>query len=94
MAIAKRDLEPGQTIERGIGGFDVRGEAARFAEQMQAVPIGLLDGARISRGVGRGQVLGWDDVEVKEGLARDAALEITRRVLDAESLSATLPQYS
>ena len=90
VALAKSDLQAGHFIERGIGGFDVRGEAAGFVEHPGAVPIGLLDGARLVRNIERDRVIGWDDVEVREGLARDAALEIARRVLSADPVSAAV----
>ena len=85
VAVAKERLEPGHEIRRAIGGFDVRGEAARFERRPNAVPIGLLDGALVSRRIEPGHVLDWDDVEVREGLARDAARAIAERVLSAIS---------
>ena len=84
VAVAKQDLEPDHSIERAIGGFDIRGEVARFADRPDAVPIGLLDGARLNRKVEAGHVVRWDDVEVKEGLALDAALAIAERVSNNE----------
>ena len=41
-AIAKHALEPGAELRHGIGSFDVRGIAIRFAEDVRHCPIGLL----------------------------------------------------
>ena len=71
VAVAKRDLAIGETIERGIGGFDVRGEARNIADALDHVPIGLLDGARIKRDVSLGETVRFDDVELPKSRALD-----------------------
>ncbi len=90
VAVAKADLEPGSLIQHGMGGFEVRGEAARFRDEPGAVPAGLLSGARILRRVAKGQIVGWSDVEVPEGRARDAALTIRDRVLGTRKVGESL----
>lgn len=71
-AIAKRPLEPGDTIRRGIGSFDVRGTAVRIAENRGHVPIGLLANALITRHIELGQQISFDDVELPDTLALHA----------------------
>jgi predicted homoserine dehydrogenase-like protein len=80
-AVAKCDLAEGTPIPQAVGGFTVRGEAVSFAEEPFAVPVGLLDGARVVRRVEKQQVLSWDDVEIPESLALTAARSIQRDVL-------------
>jgi predicted homoserine dehydrogenase-like protein len=73
VAIAKRAMRAGECIHQPIGGFDVRGEAARLDEADDAVPIGILKGAVLRESVERGQVLRWSDVDIPDSLARDIA---------------------
>ncbi len=77
--VAKRDLGAGDFLERAAGGHAVRGEAVMSRDVPDAVPLGLLDGARITRAVEKGQTLTWADVEVREGVALDAALALRER---------------
>jgi predicted homoserine dehydrogenase-like protein len=79
--IAKRDLSRGTLISQAVGGFTVRGEAVSFAEAPHAVPIGILDRARVIRPVEKEQILTWDDVEIPESLALTAAKSIYGQVL-------------
>jgi predicted homoserine dehydrogenase-like protein len=64
-AAAKRDLRAGERLD-GIGGETVYGVAVDAAEarRSQAVPIGLLEGARLRRPVARGALLTAGDVEL------------------------------
>lgn len=64
-AIAKRDMKAGEIIGRGIGGFDVRGEAVRLADELDHVPIGLLRNTVLKRAVEPGQLLTFDDIEIQ-----------------------------
>lgn len=68
VAIAKRDLSPGNIID-GIGGFDVFGKIYTFAEAQakKAVPIGIVQKAKVLRPVRKGEVLTYQDVELDEG---------------------------
>lgn len=78
-AVAKRDIEPGYWMKRGAGGYDVRGEAVLIAEAPDAVPIGLLDGVRVSQRIEKGRTLTWNDVEIPSSIALDAALALRER---------------
>ncbi len=72
-AVAKQDLQPGYWMARGAGGYDVRGEAVMISEAPDAVPLGLLDGVRVVRRLEKGQTLTWDDVEIPDSVALQAA---------------------
>jgi predicted homoserine dehydrogenase-like protein len=67
VAVAKRDLSPGQFID-GIGGFDVFGKiyTAQEARSLHAVPIGVIHHAKVLRPVARGEVLTYQDVALDE----------------------------
>lgn len=65
-AVAKRDLPAGTRIERAMGSFDLRGEAVVAADAPGHCPIGLLDGARLTRPVARGETLALDGVELAD----------------------------
>lgn len=67
VAVAKRDLSPGNIID-GIGGFDVFGKIYTFAEARakQAVPVGIVQRAKVCRPVKKGEVLTYQDVELDE----------------------------
>lgn len=76
-AVAKRDLRIGETIDKGIGSFQVRGIAVEIAEVPNHVPIGLLSDARLIRPVEEGRLVTFDDVELPETLAFRAWREIS-----------------
>lgn len=71
-AVAKRALCPGETIQKGIGSFQVRGEAVELASDTAHVPIGLLVNAVVKRKVEKGQTLTFDDVDIPDSLALEA----------------------
>jgi predicted homoserine dehydrogenase-like protein len=73
-AVAKRDLAPGATIARGVGGFDVRGEGVAIADEPEHVPVALLGGARLRRAVRAGERLRFGDVELPASEALEAWL--------------------
>lgn len=77
-AIAKRSLQPGEEIRKGIGSFQVRGEAMKIETNRHHVPIGLLVNATVKKHVEEGQVLTFEDVEIPESLALTAWLEIIK----------------
>ena len=81
-ALAKRDLAPGHWVARGAGGYDLRGEAVMFRDAKDAVPMGLLDGVRVVRRLEKGQTLTWDDVEIPQSFALEAAVAIRERLLN------------
>lgn len=68
-AIAKRKLEKGVVLEKGIGSMDVRGEAINIASRPDHVPISLMSNVRISRSVEPGEILTFADVEIPDSLA-------------------------
>ena len=80
--IAKRDLKPGDTIEKGIGSFDVRGIAVKIKEHKGHMPIGLMKNAVIKRPVAAGAELTFDDVEIPDSLALEAWKSIEKKVLE------------
>ena len=74
-AIAKRPMRAGELIERGIGGFQFRGEAVKLAEQPNHVPIGLLRKTALKRTVEPGQMITFDDVDILPSRALDIVLQ-------------------
>lgn len=78
-AISKRRLKPGEVITRGIGSSEVRGVAVRIADSPYHMPIGLLADAVVVRNVEPEQQIAFDDVEIPDGLALRAWLEVARR---------------
>lgn len=80
--IAKRDFEAGETIQKGIGSFDVRGIAVTIKEHKGHVPIGLMKDAVLKRPVAAGTELTFDDVELPESLALKAWESIEKKVFE------------
>lgn len=74
-ARAKREMKPGETIVRGIGGFDVRGEAIRLADEADHVPIGLLRNTVLKRALEPGQMITFDDIELQPSRVLDIILQ-------------------
>ena len=77
-SIAKRDLEAGDSIVSGIGGFEVRGEAVLLSDNIPHVPIGILENATVTRKVEAGKILTYDDIELEPSLA----LNITQKLFN------------
>ena len=73
-AIAKRPMPAGELIERGIGGFQFRGEAIKLADHPDYVPIGLLRKTALKRAVEPGQMITFDDVDILPSRALDIVL--------------------
>jgi predicted homoserine dehydrogenase-like protein len=65
VAAAKRPLAEGEILD-GIGGDCVYGviDDAATAKAQRLVPLGLLEGARVTRRVVADQVLTYDDVQI------------------------------
>lgn len=80
-AVAKRDLAPGEAIERGCGSFDMRGICVRLAEHKRHLPIGLAEGVRVVRPIQKDQVISLDDIELPASRALDVWQKIEERVL-------------
>jgi predicted homoserine dehydrogenase-like protein len=68
-AIAKGKIAQGSVIERGAGGFDVRGVAVKMSTNKNVVPICLLQNTRVIRDIEPGQMVSFDDVEMAESNA-------------------------
>jgi predicted homoserine dehydrogenase-like protein len=75
-AVAKRDLPAGYRIDRGMGGFDLRGEAVVAAERRGHLPIGVVFDAVLNNSVSAGEMLCWSDVELPETMAVQIARKI------------------
>jgi predicted homoserine dehydrogenase-like protein len=80
-AVAKRQLEPGELIERGCGSFELRGSCVTIADHPGHLPICLAQGIRVRRRVVPGQIVTMQDVEVPESEALAAWQAIERRAL-------------
>jgi predicted homoserine dehydrogenase-like protein len=67
IAVAKRDLSPGEVLD-DFGGYTTYGimEKSEVAYQLNALPTGLTPGAKIIRAVTKGSILTWDDVQLDE----------------------------
>ncbi len=67
MTMAKRALAPGEALD-DFGGFTFYGmlERAETARALNALPVGLAPGARLSRPVAAGEIITWDDVTLDE----------------------------
>ena len=70
--IAKRDLQPGDTIKKGIGSFEVRGIAINIKDDITHIPIGLFADVKMRKHVKAGQRIAFDDVEIPDSLALKA----------------------
>lgn len=87
-AIAKREMKAGEIIIRGIGGFDVRGEAVKLAEELDHVPIGLLRNTVLKRPVEPGQLITFDDIEVQPSRVLDILTQQQQTVRQQIAISA------
>jgi predicted homoserine dehydrogenase-like protein len=79
--IAKRDIKKGTAIKKGIGSFEVRGEAIRINENKKHLPIGLCSNVVLKRDIKAGEVLNLEDVEMEESLALHAWKSILKNNL-------------
>ena len=77
VAVAKKPILSGETIERGAGGFDVRGVAVQLRDNLNAVPVCLLSQTKVIRDIEPGQIIQFDDVD----MAKTTALDIYRSLL-------------
>lgn len=74
-AIAKRAMRPGELIERGIGGFQFRGESLKLDQHPDHVPIGLLRKTALKRAVEPGQLITFDDIDILPSRALDIVIQ-------------------
>ncbi|MGD9029936.1 MAG: NAD(P)-dependent oxidoreductase [Anaerolineae bacterium] len=67
MTVAKRDLKPGDRLDR-FGGYTFHGVVDRLeeAQVLNALPVGLAPDAQVVRSVAQGEVVTWDDVQLDE----------------------------
>ena len=67
MAVAKRDLKPGERLD-GFGGYTYYSviDRADEARKLNALPAGLAPGSMVKQLVKTGEILTWDDVELEE----------------------------
>jgi predicted homoserine dehydrogenase-like protein len=72
VAIAKRDLRPGEVLD-GIGGFTSYGQVDTVTDAEGILPIGLAEHARVTRPISQDQPITMDNVEL-DGSARIVAL--------------------
>jgi len=77
--VAKRDLEIGEYIEKGIGSFDVRGEAINIIDDINHIPIGLFEKIKIKKEIKAGDRIYFNDVEIPESRALEIWREIIKR---------------
>lgn len=80
-AIVKRPIQIGEAITKGIGSFQVRGEAIHIAKNPNHVPIGLLVNAVMKRDIEKGQMITFDDVELPSSLAVTAWFDTIEKEL-------------
>ena len=92
--VAKERLKPDQRIERGMGSFDVRGEAIEIADDPDHLPIGLVSNARVKREIEPGQRLTFQDVELPESRAVELWHEIVAEYHDTGNLRTSGPGKS
>ena len=77
VAITKRKIEAGETVKRGLGSFDIRGEAVKIENYLDCVPITLMQDAKFQKTVEEGQIVKFGDVQ----LPKTRALEIWQQIL-------------
>ena len=67
MTVAKKDLFPGDVLER-FGGYTCYGvmDLAENARQLDALPSGISPGAKMVRPVKKGEIITWKDVTLDE----------------------------
>ena len=76
VGIAKTQLSPGTAIDRALGGFQVRGEAAKIQDVPNHVPMGLIQNAVVRRQIEPGQIITFDDVDLPDTLALKIARQL------------------
>jgi len=86
IAIAKRDLEPGQVID-GIGGYDVFGRIYRATEsrKFKGLPLGLGEGAIVKERVKKGEPLTLDKVSLNRDTTLFQLWQLQRKMIEQET---------
>jgi len=77
VAVAKRELKAGETLD-GEGGYTVWGRLMPAKDSLArgGLPIGLAHGVRLTRAIGKGEVVGWRDIALPESEAARVRLEM------------------
>ena len=70
-SVAKRAIKAGDTIQRGAGGYDVRGVAVQLADHRDAVPICLLKETKVIKDIEPGDILRFEHVDFPNSTALD-----------------------
>jgi len=85
IAIAKRDLKPGQVID-GIGGYDVFGRSYRVADskKFKGVPLGLSQGAIAKEEIKKDEPLSMDKVSLNTDTTLFHLWQLQRRMIEEE----------
>ncbi len=67
MTVAKKSLKPGDLLDT-FGGYTFHGLMDHYekARSMNALPVGLAPGARITKDIHKGEIITWDDVLLDE----------------------------
>jgi predicted homoserine dehydrogenase-like protein len=80
MTVAKRDLVLGEQLGQ-LGGYTFYAvmDHAEEADQVSALPVGIVPGAKVVRPVAQGKIGTWDDVKLDQG---STAVKL-RRMQDA-----------
>lgn len=79
-AIAKKDLNAGQKINKAIGSFEMRGEAIKIEDCIGHVPIGLIEDVILKRDIKKDAIVMFDDIEINENIAIMMWHEILKKV--------------
>ena len=84
--VAKRDLEPGETLD-AIGEYAYRGFALTRADAIEcrALPVGLAQGARVTRRIEKGALLTFDAVTPDETLRIVQIRRLQDRMIDSRA---------
>lgn len=90
-SVAKRKIHRDDIIQRGAGGFDVRGHAVRIADYPDAVPVCLLRNTRVIRDVEPGAIVKFDDVDMDDSNALRIYQEIVTPQIEKPWLPFDLP---
>ena len=95
IAVAKKDLKPGDMIEE-FGSFEVYG----LAENLDAIraerllPIGIGLGCTLTRAVGKDQPLTFDDVQAPAGRVVDRLYQEQEAVFGTQPAARTRKAYA
>ena len=85
VATAKRDLKAGEILD-GEGGYTVWGKLMPAEDSLKigGLPIGLAHHVKLKRAIGKGEQIGWTDVEIDK---TSEAYRIRREMEDTFALS-------